>query len=203
MVFATSVVRDAPDRADVLRAVRERTGLSLRVLPGEVEARLTFLGARRRMGWRSGPLTVSDIGGGSLEVALGRGRVPDFAVSLPLGANRLTHEFLRSADPPRASETTALRRTARHQLRDASARIPGSTRRPPSPPHVRSSSRHGCAGPRRGAAARSPNASFADGTCAARSTGWPRCPPPGGPTCPASRRPGPGRAWPERSSVTP
>ncbi|GAA2504545.1 phosphatase [Streptomyces longisporus] len=123
LVFATSVVRDAPDRADVLRAVHERTGLSLRVLPGEVEARLTFLGARRWMGWRSGPLALFDIGGGSLEVAFGRGRVPEFAVSLPLGANRLTQEFLHSAGSPRPSETAALRRRARHQLRDASARI--------------------------------------------------------------------------------
>lgn len=47
LVFATSVVRDAPDRADVLRAVHDRTGLSLRVRPGGVEARPTFLGARR------------------------------------------------------------------------------------------------------------------------------------------------------------
>src|SRR5207244_2429009 len=81
--------------------LHDRTGLSLRVLPGEVEARLTFLGARRWMGWRSGPLSLFDIGGGSLEVAFGRGRVPEFAVSLPLGANRLTKEFLHSADPPR------------------------------------------------------------------------------------------------------
>ncbi|MGW2723000.1 Ppx/GppA phosphatase family protein [Streptomyces sp. NPDC001492] len=122
LVFATSVVRDAPDRADVLRAVHDRTGLSLRVLPGEVEARL-FLGARRWMGWRSGPLALFDIGGGSLEVAFGRGRVPEFAVSLPLGANRLTKDFPHSADPLRTSGTAALRRRARHQLRDASARI--------------------------------------------------------------------------------
>ena len=123
LVFATSVVRDAPDRADVLRAVHDRTGLSLRVLPGEVEARLTYLGARRWMGWRSGPLALFDIGGGSLEVAFGRGTVPEFAVSLPLGANRLTKEFLRSAGPSRTSQATALRRQARHLLRDASARI--------------------------------------------------------------------------------
>ncbi|MGW3118109.1 Ppx/GppA phosphatase family protein [Streptomyces sp. NPDC001107] len=123
LVFATSVVRDAPDRADVLRAVHDRTGLSLRVLPGDVEARLTYLGARCWMGWRSGPLTLFDIGGGSLEVAFGLGRMPEFAVSLPLGANRLTKEFLHAADPPGSSETTALRRRARHQLRDASARI--------------------------------------------------------------------------------
>ncbi|MEU3962617.1 Ppx/GppA family phosphatase [Streptomyces buecherae] len=123
LAFATTVVREAPDRAEVLRAVRERTGLSLRVLPGEVEAHLTFLGARRWMGWSAGPLSVFDIGGGSLEVAFGRGRMPDFAVSLPLGANRLTNEFLHVSDPPSAAEIVALRRRVRHQLRDVAARI--------------------------------------------------------------------------------
>ncbi|WP_031483045.1 Ppx/GppA phosphatase family protein [Streptomyces bicolor] len=123
LAFATSVVRDAPDRADVLSAVHSRTGLRLRVLPGEAEARLTFLGARRWMGWRAGPLALFDIGGGSLEVAFGRGRTPEFAASLPLGANRLTNEFFGSTDPPAPAEMAALRRKVRHQLRDVSARI--------------------------------------------------------------------------------
>ncbi|SDO05972.1 exopolyphosphatase / guanosine-5'-triphosphate,3'-diphosphate pyrophosphatase [Streptomyces sp. cf386] len=123
LAFATAVVRDAPDRADVLRAVHSRTGLRLRVLPGEAEARLTFLGARRWMGWRSGPLALFDIGGGSFEVAFGRGRTPEFAAALPLGANRLTNEFFTSSDPPAPSEVAALRRSVRHQLRDVSARI--------------------------------------------------------------------------------
>ncbi|MFE5816135.1 Ppx/GppA family phosphatase [Streptomyces sp. NPDC056479] len=123
LAFATAVVRDAPDRADVLDTVHSRTGLRLRVLPGEAEARLTFLGARRWMGWRSGPLALFDIGGGTLEVAFGRGRTPEFAASLPLGANRLTNEFFRSTDPPTTSEVLALRRKVRHELRDVSARI--------------------------------------------------------------------------------
>ncbi|NUP21007.1 MAG: Ppx/GppA family phosphatase [Streptomyces sp.] len=123
LAFATAVVRDAPDRVDVLRAVHRRTGLRLRVLPGEAEARLTFLGARRWMGWRSGPLALFDIGGGSLEVAFGRGRTPEFAASLPLGANRLTNEFFATADPPTPADVSALRRNVRHQLRDVSARI--------------------------------------------------------------------------------
>ncbi|MGW6789477.1 Ppx/GppA phosphatase family protein [Streptomyces chartreusis] len=123
LAFATAVVRDAPDRADVLAAVHSRTGLPLRVLPGEAEARLTFLGARRWMGWRSGPLALFDIGGGSLEVAFGRGRTPDFAASLPLGANRLSNEFFGSADPPSQADIVAMRRKVRHQLRDVSARI--------------------------------------------------------------------------------
>ncbi|MET8246491.1 Ppx/GppA family phosphatase [Streptomyces sp. NPDC005202] len=121
--FATAVVRGAPNRLEVLRTVRARTGVALCTLPGEVEAELTFLGARRWMGWRSGPLALLDIGGGSLEVAFGRGRLPDFVASLPLGAGRLTHEFFEGEDPPSPDQLKALRRKVRHQLRDVAARI--------------------------------------------------------------------------------
>jgi exopolyphosphatase/guanosine-5'-triphosphate,3'-diphosphate pyrophosphatase len=123
LAFATAVVRSAPNRGEILRTVRAQTGIDLCVLPGEVEAELTFLAARRWMGWRSGPLALLDIGGGSLEVAFGRGRLPDFAASLPLGANRLTHEFFAGQDPPAADCVKALRRKVRHQLRDVAARI--------------------------------------------------------------------------------
>ncbi|MFI1168769.1 Ppx/GppA family phosphatase [Streptomyces sp. NPDC020801] len=123
LAFATAVVRGAPNRLEVLRTVRARTGIALCTLPGEVEAELTFLGARRWMGWRSGPLALLDIGGGSLEVAFGRGRLPDFVASLPLGAGRLTHEFFAAADPPCPERLKALRREVRHQLRDVAARI--------------------------------------------------------------------------------
>lgn len=113
LAFATAVVRGAPNRTQVLQAVRAETGIQLCTLPGEVEAELTFLAARRWMGWRSGSLALFDIGGGSLEVAFGRGRLPDFVASLPLGANRLTHEFLQGQDPPAPAGVKALRRKVR------------------------------------------------------------------------------------------
>jgi exopolyphosphatase / guanosine-5'-triphosphate,3'-diphosphate pyrophosphatase len=123
LAFATAVVRNAPNRQEVLRTVRTRTGVALCTLPGELEAELTFLGARRWMGWRSGPLALLDIGGGSLEVAFGRGRLPDYVASLPLGAGRLAHEFLDDGDPPTPQQLRALRRKVRHHLRDVAARI--------------------------------------------------------------------------------
>ncbi|WP_460071939.1 Ppx/GppA family phosphatase [Streptomyces sp. YKOK-I1] len=123
LAFATAVVRAAPNRTEVLRAVRTRTGVALCTMPGELEAELTFLGARRWMGWRSGPLALLDIGGGSFEVAFGRGRLPDFVASLPLGANRLTHDVFTGQDPPSPDLVRALRRRVRHQLRDVAARI--------------------------------------------------------------------------------
>jgi exopolyphosphatase / guanosine-5'-triphosphate,3'-diphosphate pyrophosphatase len=92
--FATSAVRDATNSEEVLEHVRARTGVSLEVLPGEDEARLTFLAVRRWFGWSSGRLAVFDIGGGSLEIAVGSDETPDVAQSLPLGAGRLTRDHL-------------------------------------------------------------------------------------------------------------
>ncbi len=64
------------------------------MLPGDDEARLTFLAVRRWFGWSTGRLAVFDIGGGSLEIAVGADEAPDVAQSLPLGAGRLTREWL-------------------------------------------------------------------------------------------------------------
>ena len=68
------------------------------MLSGDEEARLTFLAVRRWLGWSSGKLLVVDIGGGSLELATGIDENPEAVLSLPLGAARLTREFL-AGDP--------------------------------------------------------------------------------------------------------
>jgi exopolyphosphatase/guanosine-5'-triphosphate,3'-diphosphate pyrophosphatase len=96
LAFATSAVRDAVNSSDVLDSVREATGVDIEVLPGEEEAQLTFLAVRRWFGWSSGRLGVFDIGGGSLELAVGSDEDPEVATSLPLGAGRLTREWLRA-----------------------------------------------------------------------------------------------------------
>jgi exopolyphosphatase / guanosine-5'-triphosphate,3'-diphosphate pyrophosphatase len=121
--FATSIVRDAPNSDAVLSAVERATGVALQVMDGRMEAELTFRAARRWMGWRAGPMVLLDIGGGSFEVAFGRGGLPDFAVSLPLGAGRLTREYLAGQDPPTSAAIAALRRRVRHELRDTAARV--------------------------------------------------------------------------------
>jgi exopolyphosphatase/guanosine-5'-triphosphate,3'-diphosphate pyrophosphatase len=107
LAFATSAVRDATNSAAVLRRVREETGVDLEVLSGDAEAILTFLAVRRWFGWSAGRLLVLDIGGGSLEIASGIDEEPDVALSLPLGAGRLTRDFLRG-DPPPASQVDRL-----------------------------------------------------------------------------------------------
>jgi exopolyphosphatase / guanosine-5'-triphosphate,3'-diphosphate pyrophosphatase len=115
LAFATSAVRDAKNGDDVLARIRERTGTDIRVLSGEYEARLTFLAARRWFGWSSGRLLVIDIGGGSLEVAAGPDEEPEAAMSLPLGAGRLTRDWL-TGDPPLPEEMRALRKYVRAEI---------------------------------------------------------------------------------------
>ncbi|CAM5498904.1 Ppx/GppA phosphatase family protein [Streptomyces pilosus] len=129
--FATSAVRDAHNADEVLARVREETGVRLQVLSGAEEARLTFLAARRWYGWSAGKLLVVDIGGGSLEIAYGMDEEPDTAVSLPLGAGRLTAGWL-PADPPGADDVRALRRHVRTEI----ARTVGDFTRLGAPDHV-------------------------------------------------------------------
>jgi exopolyphosphatase/guanosine-5'-triphosphate,3'-diphosphate pyrophosphatase len=120
--YATAVVRDAPNCEEVLAAVQERTGVRLGLLTGVEEATLTFLAARRWMGWRSGPLLLLDIGGGSMEIAYGQDVAPTFAVSLPVGAGRLTRD-MRLGDPPRPAELRALRKHVRDELSEVATRM--------------------------------------------------------------------------------
>ncbi|GAA2705659.1 Ppx/GppA phosphatase family protein [Micromonospora olivasterospora] len=113
LAFATSAVRDATNAGEVLARVREETGVRLEVLSGADEARMTFLAVRRWFGWSAGRLLALDIGGGSLEIAAGIDEEPDVAVSLPLGAGRLSRDRLRidpaSAVPPPPEAVEELR----------------------------------------------------------------------------------------------
>ena len=97
MALATSAIREARNGEEVLDRVQQSTGVELQVLTGEDEARLTFLAVRRWFGWSAGRLLVLDIGGGSLELAVGMDELPDVALSLPLGAGRMTRRFLPEA----------------------------------------------------------------------------------------------------------
>ncbi|MFP5334742.1 MAG: Ppx/GppA family phosphatase [Actinomycetes bacterium] len=115
LAFATSAVREATNGDAVLAEVRRRTGVALQVLPGDDEARLTFLAARRWLGWSAGRLQLLDIGGGSLELASGIDEEPDVAFSLQLGAGRLTRAHLRH-DPPKPGEVKDLRRLVRAEI---------------------------------------------------------------------------------------
>ena len=96
--FATSALREASNGEKIISSINKDFHIDLQVLSGEEEAKLTFLAARRWFGWSSGRLLVIDIGGGSLEMAAGVDESPEIATSLPLGAGRLTKDFLKG-DP--------------------------------------------------------------------------------------------------------
>lgn len=115
LAFATSAIREAPNGDEVIARVRTETGVDLQVLDGVDEARLTFLAARRWVGWSAGKVLVIDIGGGSLELSLGDDEEPDVAKSLLLGAGRVTREML-PGDPPKPKEIKAARRDVRAAL---------------------------------------------------------------------------------------
>ena len=115
LAMATSALREAPNGNKVLRKIEERIGQGVTVLSGTDEARLTFLAARRWYGWDAGRLLMLDIGGGSLEVAMGSDEEPTVALSVPAGAGRVTTRFLPegTATPEELEE---VRRQVRHIL---------------------------------------------------------------------------------------
>ena len=122
LALVTSAIREAENGLEVLARIRERTGVDLQVLTGEDEARLTFLAVRRWFGWSAGRLLVLDIGGGSLELAGGVDEDPEVALSVPLGAGRLTRRFLptaREGGRPDLEALAALDEHARDLLKPA------------------------------------------------------------------------------------
>lgn len=122
LAFATSAIREAPNGDDVLAEVSKRTGVEVDLMSGERESRVTFLAVRRWFGWSSGKLLLVDIGGGSLELAIGNDEEPDEALSLPLGAGRLTREWLQE-DPPGAKAVKRLRKHVRAEVADIAVKL--------------------------------------------------------------------------------
>jgi exopolyphosphatase/guanosine-5'-triphosphate,3'-diphosphate pyrophosphatase len=116
LAIATSAIREAANGPEVLDELSKLAGVPIEVLSGADEARLTFLAARRWYGWGVGRLLVLDIGGGSLEIAAGTDELPDVAISIPLGAGRMTKKFLWENDPPTANEVADLKEYVRHKL---------------------------------------------------------------------------------------
>jgi exopolyphosphatase/guanosine-5'-triphosphate,3'-diphosphate pyrophosphatase len=116
LAVATSAVRDAENGPAFMRRVRRELGISVRILSGREEARYGFLGAVRGLPVANGALF--DVGGGSMQVSLFRGRRLGRALSFPLGALRLSDTFLHS-DPPREQEMERLRRHVERHLKPA------------------------------------------------------------------------------------
>lgn len=134
--FATSALRQAPNGEATLALIGKRTGVHLRVLSGEDEARITFLAVRRWFGWSAGRTLLIDIGGGSLELAIGDDEYPETAHSVPLGAGRTTKEFF-TTDPPKPKHIRALAEHVQETLKP----VVKTLRKNASPDHVVGSSK--------------------------------------------------------------
>mgnify|MGYP001773044156 CR=1 FL=1 len=102
-IFAvgTSALRDAKNRDEFLNFIKRKTGIEIKVISGEEEARLTYLGAVSGLDEEilKTKITVIDIGGGSTEVILGLGFEIEKFISLDIGTVRITRKFLKHSPP--------------------------------------------------------------------------------------------------------
>jgi exopolyphosphatase / guanosine-5'-triphosphate,3'-diphosphate pyrophosphatase len=122
---ATSAVREAGNGAEFLQRVRAETGLRVRALAGEDEARLTFRSALAHFDLGVGRYVVMDIGGGSIELALSADGLLDRLISLPFGAILLTEQFLGSAvQAGGRALRRGIRDLRRHVRAELRARLP-------------------------------------------------------------------------------
>src|SRR5437867_2682491 len=119
---ATSAIREAQNGEDFLEHVTRKVGIWLRAIPGEEEARLVYLAALNSIHAGGPKVVVIDIGGGSVELALGRGRAVKVAASEKLGVLRMTERFLRS-DPVSPAEEQALVRHVRKTIEPLTKRL--------------------------------------------------------------------------------
>jgi exopolyphosphatase/guanosine-5'-triphosphate,3'-diphosphate pyrophosphatase len=125
--IATSAVRDASNGGAFVAELRERFALSARVLDGEEEARLTYVGATCERP-PAEPTLVIDIGGGSTELIVGTGREVAFHASLQAGVVRHSERHV-ATDPPTAIELEELAGDVRTLIESAIAGQPGTTAR--------------------------------------------------------------------------
>ena len=93
MVVATSALRDARNGRNFCDDCFARHGVQIELLSGDEEARMAYAGARSELPLTSGRVLVADLGGGSVELAVGEGASCDTVQSLPLGFLRLAHAF--------------------------------------------------------------------------------------------------------------
>ena len=128
LAFSTSAIRESANGTEVLDRVHRETPVHLEELSGGDEAAMTFLAARRWYGWGAGSILDLDIGGGSFEMAMGPDELPAIARSLPLGAGRLTRDWL-AEDPPTPKSAKKLRKYIRGLVRETAEEF-GAVGRP-------------------------------------------------------------------------
>ena len=110
ILLGTSALREAQNSDEFVDMIRGDVGLELKIVSGEEEGKLSFISVARDpdLNLPDGLICVTDIGGGSTEVILGKGEEVWFHGSFDVGAVKLTDEFLRS-DPPQEDEIAGMR----------------------------------------------------------------------------------------------
>lgn len=119
IVVGTSALRDATNGAAVIKELQCDTGVEVALLSGEREAYYGYLAAVNSLPIFDG--VVLDLGGGSLELSFVKDRACERALSLPLGALRMSERFL-TADPPTNSQIADLKEHVTKSLRQAGVR---------------------------------------------------------------------------------
>lgn len=114
-VVATSAVREAKNREEVVAEFARETGFTIRVIDGAEEARLTLLGVRHGLRLESQRILVMDVGGGSTEFVLAKGEAIEAIVSTGLGVVKLTERHPLS-DPPTPEELQTLRQAVSRRI---------------------------------------------------------------------------------------
>ncbi len=122
IAVATAAVRSAGNRDGIVARLSEAAGTQVRVLDGSEEARLGFIGVAASIALPAEPHMVMDLGGGSLELSVGKGQSVEWSTSLPIGVSRL-HAVHVTEDPMQEGAATAIAETVAASLRPAVTEI--------------------------------------------------------------------------------
>jgi exopolyphosphatase/guanosine-5'-triphosphate,3'-diphosphate pyrophosphatase len=116
IAFGTSALREAADSDKLLNQIRARTGIDVRVISGVEEARLIASGILANEKFMKERFGLIDIGGGSTEICICRGREVSHSESFSLGAARLQQVFLKSSPPlsPKPGALSPVEQLRRH-----------------------------------------------------------------------------------------
>jgi exopolyphosphatase/guanosine-5'-triphosphate,3'-diphosphate pyrophosphatase len=101
MAFGTAILRQAKNKVEVIKKIKEKTGIDVKIINGQAEAKLMAKGVLSTLDISKRPILIVDIGGGSTELFWLNKKTK--AISLPLGATNLTKSFLKH-DPPLKTE---------------------------------------------------------------------------------------------------
>ncbi|MGO9434660.1 MAG: Ppx/GppA phosphatase family protein [Terracidiphilus sp.] len=121
-VVATAAMRDARNAPAFQAWVKAETGWNLEIISGLEEGRLIHRGIMQNEPGTGGRVLLIDLGGGSCEITLSEHKRIKETVSMPLGAVRLTEEFLQ-ADPPPAEGINRMRQLIARELRRTHRKI--------------------------------------------------------------------------------